>query len=83
MAKKSKARSKKASDDSGSGSGVYPELLICLAAAVGTDTGVVTDALSAELRSVGYQPVPIRLSHLMSELQGLKFMRQLKRKMFA
>ena len=50
-------------------SGVYPELVMCLAAAVGTDTGLVTEALSSELRNVGYEPVPIRLSQLMSDFR--------------
>jgi hypothetical protein len=65
-------------DEVGGRETVYPELLICLAAAVGTDTGEVTEALSAELRSVGYEPVPIRLSQLMSELPGLEFLKDIK-----
>ncbi|MDP4024051.1 anti-phage dCTP deaminase [Methylobacterium sp. NEAU 140] len=51
---------------------LLPELVFCLCAAVGTDTGEVTDAISSELRSVGYEPVPIRLSQLMSELPGFE-----------
>lgn len=60
-----------------SSAGIYPELVFCLAAAAGTDTGLVTEALSAELQSVGYTPIPIRLSGLMSELPGLRFMRNI------
>jgi deoxycytidylate deaminase len=58
---------------------VYPELVICLCAAVGTDTGVVTDALGAELRAVSYEPVPIRLSQLMVQLPGLEGLRDIKK----
>jgi deoxycytidylate deaminase len=64
--------------DPARGSGVYPELVVCLCAAVGTDTGIVTEALDAELLSVGYMPVPIRLSKLMSEVPGLESLADLK-----
>jgi deoxycytidylate deaminase len=56
----------------------YPELVLCLCAAVGTDTSVVSDALASELRSVGYEPVPIRLSSLMAEIPGLEYLSDLK-----
>lgn len=72
------AESSSDSSSESAGSVVYPELLICLAAAAGTDTGLVTDALAAELRDVGYVPVPIRLSQLMSELSGFEFMKEIQ-----
>jgi deoxycytidylate deaminase len=50
----------------------YPELIICLCAAVGTDTGEVTDAFASELKAVGYNPAPIRLSQLMHQIPGLE-----------
>ena len=50
----------------------YPELVFCLCAALGTDTGVVSDALASELSGVGYTPVPIRLSALMAQIPGLE-----------
>jgi deoxycytidylate deaminase len=56
----------------------YPELVLCLCAAVGTDTSIVSDAFAAELQSVGYAPFPIRLSKLMSEVQGLDYLSDLK-----
>lgn len=56
---------------------VHPELVISLCAAVGTDTTTVHEALAAELRSVGYNPVLIRLSALMAELPGLEYLRDL------
>lgn len=49
----------------------FPEIVISVCAAVGTDTTAVCDALASALRSVGYTPVPIRLSALMAELPGL------------
>jgi hypothetical protein len=55
----------------------YPELVMSLCGAVGTDTTAVYDALASELRSVGYTPVLIRLSALMSELPGLEYLRDL------
>jgi len=55
-----------------------PELVICIAAATGTDTRAVTESLSAELRSVGYDVVLIRLSSLMSELPGLEYLRTIE-----
>jgi deoxycytidylate deaminase len=56
----------------------YPELVLCLCAAVGTDTTVVTDALASELRAVGYTPVPVRLSALMAQIPGLEYLSGLK-----
>jgi deoxycytidylate deaminase len=55
----------------------FPELVLCLCAAVGTDTNVVSDALASELRSVGYTPVPIRLSALMTQVPGLEYLSKL------
>jgi hypothetical protein len=45
-----------------------------LCAAVGTDTTAVYDALASELRSVGYTPVLVRLSELMTQLPGLEYL---------
>jgi len=56
----------------------YPELVLCLCAAVGTDTSVVSDALESELRSVGYEPAAIRLSSLMAQIPGLEYLSELK-----
>jgi cytidine deaminase len=56
----------------------YPELVICLCAAVGTDTREVADAFSAELLSVGYTPVVIRISSLMIQIPGLEFLADIK-----
>jgi cytidine deaminase len=56
----------------------FPELILCLCAAVGTDTRTVTDAFASELLAVGYTPVPIRLSSLMHEIPGLEFLANLK-----
>jgi deoxycytidylate deaminase len=56
----------------------YPELMLCLAAAVGTDTSVVAEALASELRAVGYKPVIIRLSSLMAQIPGLEYLSDLK-----
>jgi deoxycytidylate deaminase len=55
-------------------SNYFPELVFCLCAAAGTDTGSVTDAISAELVSVGYIPIPIKLSKLMGQIPGLEFL---------
>jgi hypothetical protein len=55
----------------------FPELLFCLCAASGTDTRAVTDALSDELMIVGYEPIPIRLSALMSDLPGFQYLRDI------
>jgi cytidine deaminase len=55
----------------------YPELLICLCAAAGTDTAAIYDAIASELRDVGYTPVRVRLSALMGELPGLEYLRDL------
>jgi cytidine deaminase len=52
----------------------FPELVICLCAAVGTDTGAVADAFAAELKAVGYTPELIRLSALMPQIPGLEFL---------
>ncbi|NEW87255.1 hypothetical protein DU475_08270 [Rhodopseudomonas sp. WA056] len=56
----------------------YPELVLSICAAVGTDTAIVSDALASELLSVGYTPVPIRLSALMAQIPGLEFLLDLK-----
>jgi deoxycytidylate deaminase len=56
----------------------YPELVISLCAAAGTDTVPVYDALASELRSVGYKPILVRLSVLMGELPGLEYLRDLQ-----
>src|SRR5712691_7600531 len=56
----------------------YPELVLCLCAAVGTDTSIVSEALASELRSVGYEPVPIRLSSLMAQIPNLEYLSGLK-----
>jgi cytidine deaminase len=56
----------------------YPELILCLGAAVGTDTRIVSDAFDAELRTVGYTPVHIRLSSLMAQIPGLEFLADIK-----
>jgi hypothetical protein len=55
-----------------------PELVLCLCAAVGTDTSVVSEALASELQTVGYTRVPIRLSSLMAQLPGLEYLSGLK-----
>jgi hypothetical protein len=55
----------------------YPELILCLCAAVGTDTKEITAAFSSELEEVGYTPVPIRLSQLMPQIPGLEFLAEL------
>lgn len=51
-----------------------PELVICLCVAAGTDTRLVTDALSEALLGVNYKPMPLRLSRLMAEVPGLEFL---------
>ena len=56
----------------------YPELVVCLSAAVGTDTSVVSDALASELQTVGYEPILIRLSLLMAQIPGLEFLSDVK-----
>jgi hypothetical protein len=55
----------------------HPELILCLCAAVGTDTKEVTEAFASELKTVGYTPVPIRLSQLMPQIPGLEFLADL------
>lgn len=55
-----------------------PELILCICAAAGTDTRTVSDVLASELRSVGYEPVPIRLSSLMAQLPGLEYLSSLE-----
>jgi hypothetical protein len=55
----------------------YPELILCLCAAVGTDTREITAAFASELEEVGYTPVPIRLSQLMPQIPGLEFLAEL------
>jgi hypothetical protein len=61
-----------------SGSVYYPELVICLCAAVGTDTTVVSEALASELLAVGYKPVPVRLSALMGQIPGLEYLTEIR-----
>lgn len=61
----------------GDSSQYFPELVLCMCAAVGTDTREVSDAFASELRSVGYTPIPIRLSSLMAEIPGLEFLAQI------
>lgn len=56
----------------------FPELVLCLCAAAGTDTGEISDAFAAELRSVGYTPDLIRLSSLMAQIPGLEFLADVK-----
>jgi len=56
----------------------HPELVLCLCAAVGSDTSVVSEALASELRAVGYKPVVIRLSALMAQIPGLGHLSKLK-----
>src|ERR1700737_332767 len=60
------------------GSTYYPELVICLCAAVGTDTTVVSEALASELLPVGYTPIPVRLSALMAQIPGLEYLSEIK-----
>jgi hypothetical protein len=61
----------------------YPELVICLCAAVGTDTTVVSEALASELLAVGYKPVPVRLSALMGQIPVWNTSLKLERRMIA
>jgi deoxycytidylate deaminase len=56
----------------------YPEIVMCLSAAVGTDTSIVSEAIASELRIVGYEPVLIRLSSLMAQIPGLEYLSELK-----
>jgi deoxycytidylate deaminase len=56
----------------------FPELVICLCAAAGTDTGQVSEAFSAELRSVGYTPKVVRLSALMPQIPGLELLADIR-----
>jgi len=62
----------------GADGGPYPELVLCLCSAVGTDTTVIADALASELRAVGYKPIVVRLSSLMAQLPGLEYLSTLK-----
>lgn len=55
----------------------YPELILCLCAAVGTDTKEITEAFAFEFQAVGYTPVPIRLSQLMPQIPGLEFLAEI------
>lgn len=55
----------------------YPELVLCICAAVGTDTSAVSEALASEMRSVNYEPIPIRLSSLMAQVPGLEYLSSL------
>uniref|UniRef100_UPI0035581F52 anti-phage dCTP deaminase n=1 Tax=Salinarimonas chemoclinalis TaxID=3241599 RepID=UPI0035581F52 len=57
---------------------VRPELIFCLCAASGTNTQDVVDALSTELKAVGYEAVNVRLSSLMAELPGNEALQSLK-----
>lgn len=61
-------KSKPAPRPKGSESG--PELFFGLIGAVGSDLKTTSNQLQEELRAVGYIPVEVRLSHLMSELKG-------------
>lgn len=56
----------------------FPELVFCISAAAGTDSGSVSDALAAELAGVDYVPVPLKLSKLMAEIPGLEHLSELK-----
>jgi deoxycytidylate deaminase len=56
----------------------YPELVLCLCAAVGTDTTVVSEALASELLAVGYTPILVRLSALMAQIPGLEYLSEIK-----
>src|ERR1700716_3778468 len=56
----------------------YPELVLCLCAAVGTDTTVVSEALASELLTVGYTPILVRLSALMAQIPGLEYLSEIK-----
>lgn len=56
----------------------YPELVLCLCAAVGTDTTIVSEALASELLAVGYTPIPVRLSALMAQIPGLEYLSEIR-----
>src|SRR5450755_3297818 len=56
----------------------YPELVLCLCAAVGTDTTVVSEALASELLAVGYTPILVRLSALMAQIPGLEYLSEIR-----
>ncbi len=56
----------------------YPELILCLCAAVGTDTTIVSEALASELLAVGYTPILVRLSALMAQIPGLEHLSEIK-----
>ena len=64
--------------DESTASVYYPEIVMCLSAAVGTDTSVVSEAIASELRIVGYIPIAIRLSSLMAQIPGLEYLSELK-----
>ena len=51
-----------------------PELVICLCVAAGTDTRLVSEALSEALLAVNYKPILLRLSTLMAQIPGLEFL---------
>lgn len=59
-------------------SSYYPELVLCLCAAVGTDTTVVSEAFASELLAVGYHPIPVRLSALMAQIPDWNISRILR-----
>src|SRR5438128_2063183 len=46
-----------------------PELVIGLVGAVGCDLPVIADTFVTALREVNYEAVPIRLSHLLHDLE--------------
>lgn len=48
---------------------VGPELVIGLVGAVGCDLPLIADTFVGALREVSYEGVPIRLSHLLHELE--------------
>ena len=56
----------------------FPELVFCISAAAGTDSGTVSEALAVELAGVDYVPVPLKLSKLMGEIPGLEYLLELK-----
>jgi len=55
-----------------------PELVLCLCAAAGTDTATVVDAISTELRTVDYKPVPVKLSKLIAQVPGFEDIADIK-----
>jgi hypothetical protein len=45
----------------------YPELVIGIAGPIGVDVEAITDGIAAQLHSVGYRAVPIKLT---DEMRG-------------